>query len=146
MDRLESYRDLCKEIELWEIRLEELQDERTYLLRKMSSAPITKLCASYSGMPGAGMMTIDFPRAWREAQDVDGRIDECKDILSLKREAKRRMERVMENWETLEYKVAYMRDVEQKKLEQIAIDLGYSYDWIRRLSMRVKRLRVKIPS
>lgn len=142
MDRLESYRDLCKEIELWEIRLWDLQAERDMLIRKMTRPPQTKLCANYDGMPGAGMAVISFPEVFGKVQQIYEKIEEATDILSIKREAKKRMERVMEQFESLEYRVAYMRDVEKKPLYVIASELGYSYDWIRKRSSKVKRLRI----
>lgn len=146
MDRLQSYRDLCKEIELWEIRLWDLEQEKRLLLKQMITPPQAKLCANYDGIPGAGMMVLDFPKAWSESVDIERRINECKDVLSLKREAKKRMESVMGQMDKLEYKVAYMRDIEQMKLEDIAKKLDYSYDWIRKISTRVKRVREKVPS
>jgi len=145
MDRLKSYRDLCKEIELWEIRLWDLEGERRLLMKQMMNPPQVKLCANYSGMPGAGARIIDLPKAWTQMQDIEQRIGECKDVLSLKRETKRRMEKVLSEFESLEYRVAYMRDVEQKPLYKIAEEMGYSYDWIRRISSRLRRLE-KIPS
>lgn len=146
MDRLQSYRDLCKEIELWEIRLDDLEQERRIIVRQMMTPPQTKLCANYDSLPGGGMMVIDFPKAWGHMQSIEQRIAECKDVLSLKREAKKRMEKVMSQLDTIEYKVAYMRDIEHKPLKTIAEDIGYSYEWTRKISMRVKRLREKVPS
>ena len=146
MSRLESYHDLCKEIELWEIRLWDLESERRILLKRMMSPPQTKLCANYSGLPGAGARIIDLPRAWGQMQSLDERIAECKDVLSLKKEAKRRMEKVMSEFDSLEYKVAYMRDVEKKPLYVIAEELGYTYGWIRQVSHRTRRRKEKIPS
>ncbi|WP_199614672.1 sigma-70 family RNA polymerase sigma factor [Paenibacillus alkalitolerans] len=142
MDKLESYRDLCKEIELWEIRLDDLKTERFKLLKPLLKAPQTKLCASYEGMPGAGMQVINFAKEWDRITQIDESIEEVQDILSLKREAKKRMEQVISKMSVLEYRVAIMRDVERKKLNDIAEELGYSYEWIRKISMRTKRLRI----
>lgn len=141
MDKLESYRDLLKEIELWEIRLDDLNKERNYLVKKMSRPPINKLTANYDGMPKAGMAVVDFVGMWDRVREIDEKIGIAQDILSLKREAKRKMEKVMSEMDTLEYKIAYGRDVERKPLYEIAQELGYSYGWIRQCSMRIKRLR-----
>lgn len=142
MDKLESYRDLCKEIELWEIRLWDLQTERDVIIRQMTRPPQTKLCANYDGMPKAGMASLDFAEAFSKVQRLDNRIAEAKDVLSLKRGTKKRMERVIGEFDSIEYKVAYLRDIERKPLKKIADELAYSYDWIRKISGRVKRLRI----
>jgi DNA-directed RNA polymerase specialized sigma24 family protein len=93
-------------------------------------------------MPGAGMVAINFARTWREAVDLNDKIDEARDILTLKREAKKRMEAVIGQFDKLEYRVAYLRDIERKPLKEIADNLNFSYDWIRKVSQRVKRLRI----
>jgi len=148
MNDMNAYQDILKEIELWEIRLGDLQHERRYLIKKMNVPPQVNLCANYSGMPGSGMMVINLPEYWDRVREIDQKIEECYDVLSLKREAQRNMEKVMSQMHRLEYRVAYMRDVEKLKLKEIAEKLSFSEGWIRQVSMRVPRIRTKekIPS
>jgi len=147
MDRLKSYRDLLKEIELWEIRLWDLKNERRVLLKRMLKPPEMKLCASYDFMPRGGAEILNFPDAWNRVQELDRKIEECETVLAQKKEAKARMEKVISEFDSLEYQVAYKRDIEGKPLYIVAEELGMSYPWIRKISMRVKRLKAeKIPS
>lgn len=146
MDNLKGYRDLIQEIELWELRLADLKRERKYLIKRMNVPPSANLCASYTGLPGGGMMVINLPKYWARVQEIDERIEECMYVLRLKRKSKRDMERLVEKIDQLEYRVAFMRDVECKKLHVIAKELNLSESRIRKVSMTVPRVGVKIPS
>lgn len=136
-----AYADLCKEIEILEIRRDELMSELNFIERKMTAGPRTKLVASYSGMPNGSGADTPLPQMWQMVNDIRSVIDDVNDILGLKREAKRRMEKRMSELNTLEYKVAYMRDVERKPLALIASELNYTHSWIMKVSAKVKRLR-----
>lgn len=141
MDWERSYFDLCKEIEILKIRLNSLADEMKFMHRQMSNGPRTKLTASYSGMPGAGMDATPLDRQWATLQRVQDAIDNATDILALKLETKNRMESRMQEFEGLEYRVAFKRDIEGKSLKVIHMELNMSYDYIRELSAKIKRLQ-----
>src|SRR3990167_7020430 len=137
-----TYRDLCNEIDILEIRKDELIGELQILNRRIKNAgPRTKLVASYSGMPGGGNNERSIKETWKLYQAVAEAIEDATDILSLKHEAKKRMESKMAEFLQLDYQVAYLRDVERLPIAAIALRLGYSYDWIAKISSRVKRLR-----
>lgn len=63
--------------------------------------------------------------------------------LSERIEDKKRLRYIIEDklndFEGLEYKVAYLRIVENRKLDDIAEELGYSVDWIKKVSAIVTR-------
>jgi hypothetical protein len=137
-----TYKDLCNEIEILSIRRDELSAELRILNRRITNAgPRTKLVASYSGMPGGGNDERPIEETWGVYSAVTEALEDVTDILSLKIEAKKRMESVMAQFDTLEYQVAYYRDVERLSILQIATKLDYSYDWIAKISSRLKRLR-----
>jgi DNA-directed RNA polymerase specialized sigma24 family protein len=137
-----TYKDLCNEIEILSIRRDELSAELRILNRRITSAgPRTKLVASYSGMPGGGNDDRPIEETWNVYSAVTEALEDVTDILSLKLEAKTRMESAMAQFDKLEYQVAYYRDVERLSILQIATKLEYSYDWIAKISSRVKRLR-----
>jgi len=141
MEALTSYHDLCKEIEVLELRAEGLEEEAKLIQRKLNPAPVVKLVASYSGMPGAGMSYTPLDKLWKRMAELQTELQDIYDILELKCEYKMRMEKRMHELEGLEYRVAYLRDVERMPLAQIAKELKYSYEWIRKISARVKRMR-----
>lgn len=136
------YTDLTKEIEVLEIRRDELMGELRIIERKMTAGPKTKLVASYSGMPGGSGADTPLPQMWHMVNDIQSTIEDIVDILDLKYEAKKRMESVMGEMQSLERRVAYMRDIERKTTAQIAEQLNYSHGWIMKVSAKLKRLRV----
>lgn len=137
-----TYKDLCNEIEILTIRRDELENELNIIKRRIyASGPRTKLVASYSGMPVGGTIERPLEDTWNLYNAVAEALEDVKDILSLKIEAKKKMEQRMSKFDTLEYKVAYMRDIERKSIANIATQLGYSYDWIAKISSRLKRMR-----
>jgi len=137
-----TYRDLCNEIDILEIRKDELTAELQILNRRIKRAgPRTKLVASYSGMPGGGNDERPIEETWELYASVAEALEDVTDILSLKLEAKKRMESKMAEFQQLDYQVAYLRDVEKLPIAFIANRLGYSYDWIAKISSKVKRLR-----
>jgi hypothetical protein len=142
MQAIASYHDLCKEIEVLELRAEGLEEEAKLIKRKINPLPIVKMVANYSGMPGAGMAFIQTDRLWRRMSEISEELVEIYDILELKCEYKKRMEERMQEFEGLEYKVAYLRDVKRLPLYEVAKELHLTYDWIRKVSARVPRMRI----
>lgn len=137
-----TYKDLCNEIDILEIRRDELSAELSILNRRIKNAgPRTKLVASYSGMPGGGSDDRPIEETWEVYAAVTEALEDVTDILSLKQEAKKRMESKMAEFQQLDYQVAYLRDVERLPIAAIAMKLDYSYDWIAKISSKVKRLR-----
>ena len=136
-----SYHDLCKEIEVLELRAEELELQIKRIRSKMHSSPSAKMVANYDGMPGAGMMVISFTKLYSDMQSIQTELVEIYDVLELKCSYKARMEAKMSEFEGIEHIVAVKRDIERKPLCQIAKEMDYSYDWIRKISQRIKRQR-----
>lgn len=136
------YTDLCNEIEILQIRSSEIECELNYVQKSIENhcTPSTKLVASYTGMPGAGFVPAAFDKLWSNLFNLEIQRDEINDIMSLKYEARNRMESKMSEFEGLENKVIVMRDIQRKTLIEIADELGYSYDWIRKVSSRVNKL------
>jgi DNA repair exonuclease SbcCD ATPase subunit len=142
IDWRQSYNDLCNEIEILDIRAQEINDEMRYIRRMMQQfGPQTKLVASYEGMPGGETKVTTFDKIEQVCTNIhhlETQLEEINDILSLKREARERMEERMGQFEGLEHQVYVMHVIQRKPLNNIAADLGYSYEWIRKISMKVK--------
>lgn len=137
-----TYNDLCNEIEILEIRATEIgaQISRINKQTQRLYAPMSKLVASYSGMPGSGFAMTPFEQLAGNVINLQCELDDINDVLSLKREARTRIEEKMGSFEDLKDRVMIMRDVQHMALREIASELGYSYDWIKRLSSRAGRL------
>jgi DNA-directed RNA polymerase specialized sigma24 family protein len=66
-------------------------------------------------------------------------VEEYTILLEEKERTRKEIELKMAEFEGLEQKVAYMRDVKDMTLPEIAADLGYSYIWIKKISTRAKK-------
>lgn len=141
-----SYHDLSNEIEILSIRREEIEMELQYfkLQGHRQCFPVAKLIANYSGMPGAGRAVQPFEEIGNRIIMLQDQLDDINDVLSLKLEARERMEDKMGAFEGLDHKVMVMRDIQRKKLFEIADELGYSYDWIRKVSRKNKAIKYRV--
>lgn len=130
MDWKTTYNDLCKEIEILELRASDLEFQmglaknvcfRGYVTDKYSRIPLDKALHAYDNVKEQLLGVVA--------------------ILEHKLQTKRSIEAKMNEFDGLEYQVAYRRDILRHSLDKIADDLGYGYDWIARISSRVKRTK-----
>lgn len=137
-----TYNDLCNEIEILDIREYEINAQLKRIKRQMMNMyePQSKLVASYSGMPGSGFAMMPFDQVCGNIAQLERELDDIRDVISLKREARQRIEAKMTNFEDITDRIMVMRDIQRKSLREIADDLGYSYDWIKKLSSRAGKL------
>ncbi|WHX50539.1 hypothetical protein QNH46_07795 [Paenibacillus woosongensis] len=138
MDFVRTYNDITKEIEILELRLIDLEDE----LKEAR-----KLC--FSGRLPSDPLPVHVPldKALEYYDAVVQRIGETSNRLEAKKLIRKKIEANIRGFQGIEYQVAYMRDIERKPLYKIADELGYSYDWIKKISSRIrsaKRVKSKI--
>lgn len=126
-----TYNDLCKEIEILELRASDLEFQmriaksicfRGFITDQRSRIPLDKALTSYD--------------------DVKDELLGVVAILEHKQQTKQKIEQKMHEFDGLEYQVAFRRDVLRQPLDKIADDLGYSYNWIMKISSRTSH-RVK---
>lgn len=65
--------------------------------------------------------------------------NELYDRLEMLERSKERIEKLMQEFDGLEYKIAYLRIVENMTHKEVADELGYSEQYIRRLWMNMKK-------
>jgi hypothetical protein len=70
-------------------------------------------------------------------------VEEYTILLEEKESTRKEIEQRMNESEGLEYKVAYMIHAKGMTLPEIAAHLGYSYGWIRQLSMKTSMKKRK---
>jgi len=132
-----AYVDLLKEIDILEMRLRDLRTDLIGAERSYQKN-LVKLTASYSGMPsgsGTNIQAMDY------AELLQNEILLIEATIERKNETKQDMEKAMGEMQSLERRVAFMRDVERKTTAQIAEQLNYSHGWIMKVSAKVKRLK-----
>lgn len=132
MDFVKTYNDITKEIEILELRLIDLEAE----LKEAR-----KLC--FSGQLPSDPLPVHVPldKALEYYDAVVEKIGETSNRLAAKKLILQKIEANIRDFQGVEYQVAYMRDVEGLPLYKIADKLGYSYDWIRKVSSRIKAQR-----
>lgn len=118
---LRMYHDLCGEIDCLYLRIHQLEIERKYYW-KMGTR------AFKAPMP--------FDRALEYIYEIDAALNPLYKILEDKEYVKSRLERKISELEGVDYKVAIMQ-IQGKSLVEIADELGYSLDWMKRISARV---------
>lgn len=136
-----SYNDLCTEIEMLELRIEDMERERDYLRKSMfANAPTNNLGAIDYSKDNVqnGYVPMPLDKIIDRLNLIDQSISDLYRLRNAKEDTKQTIEKMLGDLEGLEYKVAYMRDVRKMKLQEIAEELKYSYDHIKRISSRVR--------
>jgi DNA-directed RNA polymerase specialized sigma subunit len=138
----QSYNDLCQEIDALEIRMFDLETERKFLQKNMyANAPKYNGVVDYAkdNVMG-GPVALSLDKILERMNRIDDNLNTLSQVLNAKKDAKRRIEQMINSLDGLEYKVAYMRDIEGLRLHEIAGKLGYSYDHVRRISSKMRKM------
>lgn len=122
-----SYHDLCKEIDILEVRIRDLEREYKFWY------------ANCFGKDAWQQFPLDV--SLNRMKEICDLVELYASILDEKEKTRKEIEQHMSEFEGIEYKVAYLRDVKGMTLPEVAADLGYSYDWIKKLSARTSRLK-----
>ncbi|PGK79617.1 hypothetical protein [Bacillus thuringiensis] len=135
------YQNLGEEIELMEVELKDLKLEHKYLMINMHmNAPKFNGVTDYSKDRVAGGQ---IPLALDEIAGRHDRIMEKSERLKQRIANKKTLlgeaQFIMSKKKGLEQQIIYLRDIMGFNLKQVASELGYSYDHIRRVSSRMKR-------
>ena len=132
MNFVKIYYDLTREIEVYEMRLQDLESELR-AARKLI----------HTGMLPSDPQPVHVPldKALADYDAVVAKIREVSEWLAEKKERRRQIEASIRGFEGIEYQVAYLRDIERMPLQAIAKRLGYSHDHIKRISSRIKKAR-----
>ncbi|HLN89024.1 MAG TPA: hypothetical protein VK253_03060 [Candidatus Binatia bacterium] len=86
-----------------------------------------------------GYVPMSLDKILERLNKIDDSIAMVLEVLKAKKDALTKIEIMLEKLEGLEYRVAYMRDIKKMRLFDIAKELGYSHDWIKRISSRIKK-------
>lgn len=136
---IESYKNLCIDIEVQELMIEAIERE-IKLLEKALKGPQDISGIDYSKQPGATMVPIGLDRIIERIQRRQFDMQLQQNILDVHIKAKQKIQSKLENLEGLDQQVVRLRDLEGKTLNEIAKQLGYSLDRIKQVSARNKRV------
>ena len=122
------YHDLCREIDILKVRIHDLESEYQFWY---------KVCH------GKAKVHAPLDVCLKRMEEICDQVEEYSTLLENKEKARREIESRMSEFEGLEGKVAYLRDVKGMTLPEIAAELGYSYIWIKQISARINRKHTK---
>lgn len=139
----ESYSELNDEIKALEVRIEELQKERKLLQKRMyDNAPSTNLTIDYSTeRVTGGLVPMALDVVLNRLNKLEDKIEQFQGYLAIKKDARNRIDRILKSSEDIDQKVVVMRDIKKLPLKIIAKELGYSYQYVRRISCRNKKMQ-----
>lgn len=121
MAAVELYHDICAEIDVIEFRIHDLEQEYQFWY---------KACHR-GGLP--------LDTCLLRMKEICDQVEIYATMLEQKEKARKEIEDRLHDFEGTDQKVAYMRDIEGKTLQEIADELGYSLIWIKKISARTKR-------
>lgn len=132
-----SYHDLCREIEIIELRIDDLKEEYRFYMRMFSQGPGEVKATRYDrDLVTSSKPYMDPEEAYQRCAEINAMLIELDELLTKKLETKAEMEKKMSDFETLEGKINYLFHIKNMRLYEIAEELGYSYSWIRKVKSR----------
>ncbi|NBI08227.1 hypothetical protein [Senegalia massiliensis] len=137
-NRFKPYWELCEDIEIWTYRYESYRAQYKALVKMVNlDGPkhIKGVDYSQPRVSGGGGQ-IDLAEAIERLQRIESNLFLHSEAITKMEEEKEKMEKKLKDLVGLEYRVIYMRDIEGKKLKDIASELNYSYDYIKEISAR----------
>lgn len=140
-----TYSELVAEINMLEARMNDLLTERRFLLKSMNStAPKGMGAVDYSkDRVQSNFVPYTLDRIVERMNKIDAMIQQLDEQLKAKRETLEKIYKILEQMDGLEYKVAFMRDKLNMKLQEIAEKLDYSHDHIKRISSKIRKMPPK---
>lgn len=138
-DAMNSVHNLKIEIEIEQILLQNLERKKKRLVDRLAPAGYNR-GHSYIDADGISSgSTIGFSDALVEINNIDQEIEKTeKNIKHIQKDI-HKIECFISSLSDLEQKVKYMQLVEGKSLKEIADELGYNYDYIRRIASKYVR-------
>lgn len=136
-----SYHDLCKEIQLLELRVKDLHKEYNFYMGmfegKRPRLEMERSIKEDRVQTSSKYMPPDV--AYAKCVEINELLVQYDELITSKLKTKAEIEKGMSEFETLEGKINYHFHVQNLKLYEIADKLGYSYEWIRHVKSRHDR-------
>ena len=130
---IQNYKDLLTQIEIHENIIENAEKNKEYYIKQLHEPKdIKAIC--YDGMPHGNYSEISLDRIVEYINKYDSMVEIETNILQQLEKAKDEIDKKINSLTGLYFKVAYMKEIEGKTLQEIADKLGYSIDRIKQVS------------
>lgn len=126
VDIIENYADLLQKIEIIKAQIELLEHDAEFWFGEDEAFPFASKGANLAGVHGA----------WMNLDRINAKLNQLNDLLDYYCTVRDDMNERLSKLNGLEYKIAYMRFIEDKNYKEIASELEYSYDHIRRVASK----------
>ncbi len=139
MEFVKCYQDLCREIEIYEMRLESLIAQKDAIMDGWLK-PISDISGIDYSKPRVqeNHCKLDMMEQLPHIEALEKDIDKYKILLWKIKEARRVIEKQIQNLSGLDQRIIRMKSIEELSLKQISLELGYSYTYIRQRYSKIK--------
>ncbi|OEC02124.1 hypothetical protein GY31_09245 [Lysinibacillus sphaericus] len=132
MEIMKNYADLLRIIDIVKAEIEMLEVDKEYWLGKNEQLPFASIGADKFGLDVASQRT----------DRLNGRIASLETKLEHYQAIEKEIRENVEKLEGLEYKIAKLRFIDGMTYQEIADELGYTHDHIRRVASKSKKKEV----
>ncbi len=130
---IKSYKELKEDIELIKMRLKGLEEERELLVKNLEKGPSDISSIAYDGMPKGSQEYRDIIYWIKALERCERNIYLETETLKIKENTLESINSKINSYHGVEKKIIYLKEVEGKNLKEIAAEIGYNYDYIRRI-------------
>ena len=129
---MKNYADLLRIIDILKAEIEMLEVDKEYWLGKNEQLPFASIGADKYGLDVAS----------QRADRLNGRIASLETKLDHYQAVEKEIRENVEKLEGLEYKIAKLRFIDGMTYQEIADELGYTHDHIRRVASKSKKKEI----
>ncbi|MEY9980459.1 sigma factor-like helix-turn-helix DNA-binding protein [Lysinibacillus sp. RC79] len=132
MEIMKNYADLLRIIDIVKAEIEMLEVNKEYWIGKNEHLPFFSVGADKYGLDVASQRT----------DRLNGRIASLEEKLEHYQAIEKEIRENVEKLEGLEYKIAKLRFIDGMTYQEIADQLGYTHDHIRRVASKSKKKEI----
>lgn len=137
---IKGYQDLQNEIDIHENLKDIAERNLKYYSKQMNTgAPHEISAIAPDGQPHGNYSPITLDRAWDEVQKWEHAKEIEESAIEYLQKKKKEIEDSINSLKDLEYKVAFMRIIERKTLQEIADELHHSFSTIAHVSAEISK-------
>ncbi|MCS1382743.1 hypothetical protein NXZ75_11115 [Lysinibacillus sphaericus] len=134
MEIMKNYADLLRIIDILKAEIEMLEVDKEYWLGKNEQLPFASIGAEKYGLDIASQRT---DRLNDRIVSLEAKLDHYQ---AIEKEIRENVEKL----EGLEYKIAKLRFIDGMTYQEIADELGYTHDHIRRVASKSKKKETEL--
>lgn len=137
---IKSYQELCDEIEIWKSRVKAYEAE-VRALKQLANiyGPSDISALDYSKDRVQGGTHLGFETYLIRLFEIEAKMEVHEKAIEEMRVSKESIERKLDEMSGVDHQVVYLRDIKGYKLQEIADELHFSIDYIKKVSARNKR-------